>query len=71
MVDSILGDVFIAVLLNVFGTLSGIAAIVTPEGRRVSFVVLTFLLLGPLGAGFAAIAPPPLPDVEQTWKLRC
>jgi hypothetical protein len=69
-----LGNVVIALLvwILVFGFLGAIAAIVAPPRRRLRFFVLTFCFLGPLGIGFAAVAPPvPLPKVDESWEFQC
>jgi hypothetical protein len=52
------GLFFIFVLVVMWLVLGGIAALVAPDDRRLTFFWLTFLLLGPLGVHAAAIASP-------------
>jgi hypothetical protein len=63
------------VWLGLFAVLGVIAAGVAPEGRRRTFFWLTFLILGPLGVGFAAVASPrpsePLEGTRAHYCLQC
>jgi hypothetical protein len=59
------------VWLMVFGFFGAIAAIVAPPRRRLRFFLLTLFFLGPLGIGFASIAPPVLPKVKDAWQYEC
>jgi hypothetical protein len=49
-----------------FGLCGGIAAVVAPQGRRWTFFMITLFFLGPMGIGFAAVASPRAPDVDET-----
>lgn len=56
--------------------LSGfVAAEEAPKHRRLEFLVLTLVFLGPMGVGFAAVAPPRprrAPEGRRTYTcLRC
>jgi hypothetical protein len=61
----------IFIWLVVFGVLATIAALVAPEGRRGTFFLLTFFILGPLGVGFASVAPARPPRAKVSWHYSC
>lgn len=54
--DSLFGWTGVAIYTWVISAV--LAYIVAPRTRRIEFVVITVLVLGPLGVGFAAIAQP-------------
>jgi hypothetical protein len=57
--------------LLVFGISGGVASVVAPQPRRLEFFILTFFFLGPLGVGFAAIAPSRPPNVDNALIFAC
>lgn len=73
----LVGNLVVALIVwfVVWGICAAIAANVAPQGRELRFFLLTFFILGPLGVGFAAIAPPapspPLPQVEGMVEFQC
>ena len=71
--DFMVGNiVFLLVLgLVIYGICGGVAAVVAPERRRLRFFLLTLFFLGPLGVGFAAIAPPGVPALSDHWEFQC
>jgi hypothetical protein len=62
---------FVFLYLLVFGLFAGVAALVAPYERRLTFFLITFFFLGPLGIGFASVATTRPPRVSDTWTYRC
>lgn len=73
----VIGNLVIAFFLwlLVFGVLGAIAALVAPRRRRLTFFLLTFLLLGPIGIVAASIAntrePKLPPGSRELFCRRC
>ncbi len=61
----------LVVWLLIYGICGGVAALVAPQGRRLTFFFITLFFLGPLGVGFASIAPTRAPYREDAWRFRC
>ncbi len=57
--------------LVVFGICGAVAAWVGPPEDRVRWFLLTFFFLGPMGVGFAAIAPSGPRKREDAWQYTC
>jgi hypothetical protein len=56
-------------LLLFFGCCGGVAALVAPQGRRVTFFLLSLFFLGPFGVGFASVAPPRPLKIEDAMAF--
>jgi hypothetical protein len=67
------GNLLLALVLwfLIFGFFGFIAMTVAPPSHRLRWFLLTLFFLGPLGIGFAAIAPVETPAVKGTWQFRC
>lgn len=66
-------NLFVAfvVWLVVFGICALVAAFVAPPRRKWRWGLLTLFFLGPIGVGFAGIAPPLVADASGAWFYEC
>ena len=55
----------------VYGICGAVAAFVSPPPDRLRWFLLTFFFLGPLGVGFAAVAPAYLRKRSDAWQYAC
>jgi hypothetical protein len=62
---------YVVVILVVLLGIAAIAAVVAPPRRRLRFFLITLFCLGPLGIGFAAIAPRGVPRLSDAWEFQC
>lgn len=64
-------DNYLGLIAFLWGICALIAAGVAPRGRQLEFFLLTALILGPLGVGFASVAPPPAVSLPGRLHFFC
>ena len=62
---------FLLLWIVVFGICGAVAAFVGPPPDRIRWFVLTVFFLGPVGVGFAAVAPAHLRKQSDAWQYAC